>query len=59
MDKDLNNGLSPETALQRLHEDGPNELGISQRRTLRDIILDVMREPMFLLLIGAGMPMRP
>lgn len=55
MDKDLNNGLSPETALQRLHEDGPNELGISQRRTLRDIILDVMREPMFLLLIGAGM----
>lgn len=55
MDKDLNNGLSPEIALQRLHEDGPNELGISQRRTLRDIVLDVMREPMFLLLIGAGM----
>lgn len=54
MDRDIHSGLSPEIALQRLHEDGPNELGVSQRRTLRDIIVDVMREPMFLLLIGAG-----
>ena len=54
MDENLNRGLSPEIALQRLLEDGPNELGVSQRRTLRDIVWDVMREPMFLLLIGAG-----
>ena len=54
MDENLNRGLSPEIALQRLLEDGPNELGVSQRRTLRDIVWDVIREPMFLLLIGAG-----
>jgi len=54
MDENLNRGLSPEIALQRLLDEGPNELGISQRRTLRDIAWDVMREPMFLLLIGAG-----
>lgn len=55
MDKDLSYGLSPEIAAQRLITEGPNELGVSQRRTLRDIVLDVVREPMFLLLIGAGM----
>lgn len=35
-------------------EEGPNELGTNQRRTLLAIILEVVREPMFLLLIGAG-----
>ena len=47
-------GLDPTTAAQRLHEEGPNELGISQRRTLRKMAWDVAREPMFLLLMGAG-----
>lgn len=47
-------GLDPAVAAQRLCEEGPNELGISQRRTLRDMALDVVREPMFLLLLGAG-----
>ncbi|MBK7264594.1 MAG: cation-translocating P-type ATPase [Rubrivivax sp.] len=48
------NGLDPAIAAQRLREEGPNELGVSQRRTLRDIAWDVVREPMFLLLLGAG-----
>jgi Ca2+-transporting ATPase len=47
-------GLDADLARTRLHEEGPNELGLSQRRTLRDILLDVLREPMFLLLLGAG-----
>ncbi|WP_291011369.1 cation-translocating P-type ATPase [Hydrogenophaga sp.] len=54
MNKDDPPGLSPETAAQRLREDGPNELGVSQRRTLLDMAWDVVREPMFLLLMGAG-----
>ncbi len=48
------NGLDQALAAQRLREEGPNELGVSQRRTLRDIAWEVMREPMFLLLLGAG-----
>ncbi len=47
-------GLDTQTALRRLREEGPNELGISQRRTLPDILIEVLREPMFLLLLGAG-----
>ncbi len=47
-------GLDTQTALKRLREEGPNELGISQRRTLLQILLEVVREPMFLLLLGAG-----
>ena len=47
-------GLDPTVAAQRLRDEGANELGISQRRTLRDMAWDVVREPMFLLLMGAG-----
>ncbi len=47
-------GLDPAIAAQRLREEGPNELGVSQRRTLRDIVWEVVHEPMFLLLLGAG-----
>ena len=47
-------GLDPALAAQRLRDEGPNELGISQRRTLRDMAWDVVTEPMFLLLLGAG-----
>ncbi|MCE2860436.1 MAG: cation-translocating P-type ATPase [Oxalobacteraceae bacterium] len=50
----LPRGLDADLARKRLDEEGPNELGLSQRRTLRDILLDVLREPMFLLLLGAG-----
>ena len=50
----LPRGLDADFARKRLHEEGPNELGLSQRRTLADILLEVVREPMFLLLLGAG-----
>ena len=49
------NGLDSVTASQRLLEDGPNELGHSQRRTLAAIALEVASEPMFLLLLAAGL----
>ena len=47
-------GLDTNSAQQRLREEGPNELGISRQRTLTDILIEVIREPMFLLLLGAG-----
>jgi Ca2+-transporting ATPase len=47
-------GLSQETAAARLAAEGPNELGTDQRRTLLAIAGEVVREPMFLLLLGAG-----
>ena len=47
-------GLSTEQAAQRLEEDGPNDLGLSQRRALAAIIREILFEPMFLLLLAAG-----
>ena len=47
-------GLDDQSVALRLSEDGPNELGVSQRRSLVMIVLEVLREPMFLLLLGAG-----
>ena len=47
-------GLSHEAAAARLAAEGPNELGADQRRTLLTIAGEVAREPMFLLLLGAG-----
>ncbi len=47
-------GLDPSLAAARLRDEGPNELGLSQRRTLRDLAWEVLREPMFGLLLGAG-----
>ena len=47
-------GLSSETAARRLREEGTNDLGLSQRRALHDIIRDVLAEPMFMLLLLAG-----
>ena len=54
MTSDLPQGLTQETATARLASEGPNELGTEQRRTLLAIAAEVAREPMFLLLIGAG-----
>ncbi|MFM1907858.1 MAG: hypothetical protein RLZZ591_1535 [Pseudomonadota bacterium] len=54
MNPDTPEGLDPATAARLLREDRPNELGVSQRRTLRDVAWEVVREPMFLLLLGAG-----
>lgn len=47
-------GLSEREAAQRLARDGPNELPAADRRSLLRIATDVLREPMFALLLGAG-----
>ena len=54
VDNSLLLGLSNEQAAHRLLEEGSNELGLSQRRTLLAVIRDVLFEPMFLLLLAAG-----
>ena len=47
-------GLTSLEAARMLEEEGPNELPSSQRRGTLKIALDVMREPMFLLLVACG-----
>lgn len=47
-------GLSQEQALRRLSEEGPNELAATKPRGPLRIGLEVVREPMFLLLIAAA-----
>ncbi|MDD1708055.1 MAG: cation-translocating P-type ATPase [Methanoregulaceae archaeon] len=47
-------GLSVKEAHQRLLDEGPNELPSREVRGVFGIIKDVIREPMFLLLVGAG-----
>lgn len=54
MINDSAKGLSAEEAAERLSVDGPNELGVSQRRTILDLLVNVASEPMFLLLIASG-----
>jgi Ca2+-transporting ATPase len=48
-------GLSEAEAAARLRREGPNELPQAERRTLLRIVLEVGREPMFQLLIAAGL----
>lgn len=48
-------GLSEEEVQSRLAREGPNELVRSQRRSGLAIVLDVLREPMFLLLIASSL----
>ncbi len=47
-------GLSQVEAARRLLSDGPNELPRHDRRTPFHIALEVLREPMLALLLGAG-----
>jgi Ca2+-transporting ATPase len=47
-------GLTDEEAADRLRTDGYNDLPTSRQRSLFEIALEVIREPMFLLLIGSG-----
>ncbi len=47
-------GLTGEEASRRLAEEGHNELPSSKERSLLAIALDVVREPMFLLLVACG-----
>jgi Ca2+-transporting ATPase len=48
-------GLTTDEAAARLRREGPNELPQSTRRTLLHIAFEVVREPMFQLLIAAGL----
>ncbi len=47
-------GLSESEAQARLAAEGPNELPQPDRRTPFRIVLEVLREPMFALLLGGG-----
>ncbi|HET7785742.1 MAG TPA: cation-translocating P-type ATPase [Myxococcales bacterium] len=47
-------GLTSAEAAKRLEEEGPNELPQDRQRGLWRIALEVAREPMFLMLVGAG-----
>jgi Ca2+-transporting ATPase len=48
-------GLAESDAVRRLKEEGPNALPRGERRSLLGIIRDVFREPMFSLLVAAGL----
>ena len=47
-------GLTDEESFRRLSEEGPNELPSAKRRGLLHIGLEVIREPMFILLLACG-----
>lgn len=47
-------GLAESQARARLQAEGFNDLPAAERRTLTSIVGDVLREPMFALLLGAG-----
>ncbi len=48
-------GLTEQEALERLAQDGYNELPSARKRTFLHILLEVVREPMFLMLIACGL----
>lgn len=54
-DEYITQGLKAGQAAERLRKDGYNELPSARRRTAAHILLEVAREPMFALLIAAGM----
>lgn len=47
-------GLDEDVARTRLQQQGPNELPSQKKRSLLTIVLEVVREPMFLMLAAAG-----
>ncbi|WP_326939395.1 cation-translocating P-type ATPase [Actimicrobium sp. GrIS 1.19] len=49
-----NAGLSDQQAARLLQQEGFNELPANKQRTALRILAEVLREPMFLLLMGAG-----
>ncbi len=54
-DEKTETGLTEKEAAWRLISDGPNELPASARRGIWAIALEVIREPMFLMLVACGM----
>lgn len=51
---DVEQGLPDRTAAARLARDGYNDLPSGNRRSLAGVVFDVIREPIFLLLIACG-----
>jgi Ca2+-transporting ATPase len=47
-------GLTEDEARLRLAQQGPNELPATTKRSLFSIVLEVVREPMFIMLVVAG-----
>ncbi len=47
-------GLSEEEAARRLKEEGPNSFPSGKKRTVFRIACEILKEPMLLLLVGAG-----
>jgi Ca2+-transporting ATPase len=47
-------GLTGQEALERLAQDGYNELPTAKKRTIFHIVLEAVRKPMFLMLIACG-----
>ena len=54
---DLNSiqGLSSKEVIDRLAQDGYNELPSTKKRSIIKIAIEVFREPMFLLLVACGL----
>src|SRR5450756_609239 len=48
-------GLTEQEVLENLAEDGYNELPSGKKRTFLHILLEVVKEPMFLMLIACGL----
>jgi Ca2+-transporting ATPase len=55
LDQFMLQGLTEQEARERLATDGYNELPTAKRRTFLHILLEVVREPMFLMLIACGL----
>ncbi len=55
LDQIMLQGLTEQEARERLATDGYNELPAAKKRTFFHIMLEVVREPMFLMLIACGM----
>ena len=53
-DGNLGTGLSTAQAAERLQQDGPNSLPGNERRRLRHIAWETLQDPMFALLLAAG-----
>ena len=54
LESSLLQGLTEQEARERLATEGFNELPASKKRNIFHILLDVVREPMFLMLIACG-----
>ncbi len=54
-EENLLSGLTPDEVKERLQGDGWNEIPAAKKRSVFVMLLDVVREPMFLMLIACGL----